>query len=88
MDHSDYSECLGVGIFLLIVGFIRNIDWRAGDIYIVTPLEKYEIQKMNILAIGNVQLPSRFLKCKNNFSLINPVYFHYNRIFVTEDFIV
>lgn len=51
MLHAPVCQCLGFGI-------IRGVDMEDRQLYVISPLPEDEIQKVNCLVMGTVQLPS------------------------------
>ncbi|KII70712.1 Polynucleotide 5'-hydroxyl-kinase NOL9 [Thelohanellus kitauei] len=52
--HSPYAHCLGLG-------FIRQIDSLNDSLFIVTPLSQDMINKINVVALGNLEMPTSLL---------------------------
>ncbi|XP_049830192.1 polynucleotide 5'-hydroxyl-kinase NOL9 [Schistocerca gregaria] len=52
--HAPVCQCLGFGI-------IRGVDMQERQLYVISPLPESEIQKVNCLVMGTVQLPSSVL---------------------------
>lgn len=51
------SECLGLGL-------VRAVDGPQQELYVLTDLSEQQLQRVDMLQLGKLELPDRMLECK------------------------